>query len=105
MIIGSARLVLSIPGNATLKGKRKVVRRIVDRVRHRFNAAVAEVGDMDAHQRAVIGFAVVSNEAPHASSMLDKLLDFATTASDAVVVDRTTELVALGDGAWRSPYE
>lgn len=91
-------MTFSLPGNDSLKGKRKVVRRVLDRTRHRFNAAAAEVDDLDEHRRAVLGFAVVSNDARHANSMIDKVLDFVTTASEAVVVDRQTELVHVGDG-------
>ena len=97
MVIGTLRVVLSLPGNDSLKGKRKVVKSVVDKVRHRFNAAIAEVEDMDVHQRAVIGIAVVSNDASHANSMIDTVQDFVSTATDAVVVDRRMELLEVGD--------
>lgn len=98
MIVGTARVVLSLPGNDSLKGKRKVLRRILDRVRHKHNAAIAEVDAMDDHRRAVLGLAVISNDARHASSMLDKILDFVEASSDVPVVERRTELLHLGAG-------
>lgn len=106
MKVATARIVLSLPGNSSLKGKRKVVRRILDKVRHRFNAAIAEVDDMDVHQRAVLGIAVVSNDARHANSMIDTVQEFVSTATDAVVVERRMEMLHFGDleddwvGAW-----
>jgi len=90
-------VVLSLPGNASLKGKRKVVRKIVDRVKHKFNAAIAEVDEMDEHRIAVLGIAVVSNDASHANSMIDTIQSFVATATEAVLVDRRLELVHLGD--------
>lgn len=98
MIVATARVVLSLPGNDSLKGKRKVIRRIVDRVRHKHNASIAEIDAMDEHRRAVIGLAVVSNDGRHATSMLDKILDFVEASSDVPVVERRTELLNLGDG-------
>ena len=98
-VVATARVVLAIPGNASLKGKRKVLRRVVDRVRHRYNASIAEIEDLDEHRRAVLGVAVVSNDGRHAQSMLDTVLEFVETASDAPVTDRRTELVPLGSGA------
>ncbi len=92
MVVGIARIVLGIPESRSLKDKRRVVRRVIDRVRHTFNAAVAEVGDLDAHRRATIGITVVSNDSRHASSMLDNILSFAANASSAVVLDRATEI-------------
>jgi len=90
--------VLSLPGNRSLKGKRKVLRRIVDRVRHRYNVSIAEVADMDVHQRLVLGLSVVSNEASHAQSMIDTLIGFVSTAGDAVLAERRSELIHVGDG-------
>ena len=98
MIVGALRIVLSLPGNDSLKGKRRVVRSIVDRLRHRYNAAVAEVGDLDAHRSAVIGLTVVSNDASHVSSMLDTLTSAIAGASHALIVDRKMEVFHLGEG-------
>lgn len=96
MVLGSCRIVLSLPGNDSLKGKRKVVRRILDRLRHKFNAAAAEVEDMDVHQRAVIGLAVVSNDRRHANSMLDTLTAFVAGATEARIVDRRIDIQTVG---------
>ena len=93
MVVGICRIVLSLRGVSSLKEKRSVVRRVVDRTRSRFNASVAEVADMDAHQRAVIGFAVVSNSGRHAHEMMDKLVSFIDSASDVPVVERKSERV------------
>jgi len=98
LIVGVCRLVLALPGVDSLKGKRSIVRRIVDRVRHRFNAAVAEVDALDSHRRAVLGFAVVSNDGRHANAMIDEVVSHVAAASEAVLVDRTTELVHM-DGS------
>jgi len=90
-------MVLSLPGNSSLKGKRKVLRRILDKVKHRFNAAIAEVDAMDDHRRLVLGVAVVSNDSRHANSMIDTVQEFVSTASEAILVDRRMELVHLGE--------
>ena len=107
-------MTFSLPGNASLKGKRSVVRRIVDRTRAKFNASVAEVGALDVHKRAVIGVAVVSNDARHANSMLDHISTFMASLTEAVLTDRSLEIMhtdgepaplpaALTGGAWPSP--
>jgi uncharacterized protein len=93
MVVGVSRVTFSLPGNASLKGKRSIVRRIVDRTRAKFNAAVSEVADLDAHRRAVIGVAVVSNDGRHANSMLDHISSFMASLTEAVVVDRTLEII------------
>lgn len=102
MVVGVCRITLSIPGNDSLKGKRRVVRRIVDRARNHFNAAVAEVGYLDEHRRAELGFAVVSNDARHANSMLDNIAAFVSGLTEAVIIDRNLELVHVGQALERS---
>ncbi len=63
MIVGSLRVRLLVRQSRTLKDKRQVVRSIKDRLRHDFNVSVAEVEAEDHRQLAVLGMAMVSNEA------------------------------------------
>jgi uncharacterized protein YlxP (DUF503 family) len=93
MVVGVCRISFSLPGNDSLKGKRSIVRRIASRTRNRFNAAVAEVSEMDSHRRAVLGFAVVSNDARHANSMLDRITSFVAGVSEAVLTERSLEIL------------
>ena len=93
MVVGVCRITFSLPGNDSLKGKRSVVRRIIDRTRARFNAAVAEVDELDTHRRAVIGVAVVSNDSSHANSMLDHITSFTSSLTEAVITDRSLEIL------------
>jgi len=44
MVIGVCKLDLRIPENHSLKEKRHVLRKLIDRVRTRFNVAISEVG-------------------------------------------------------------
>jgi uncharacterized protein len=98
MVVGICRVVLALPWNDSLKGKRSVVKSILERARVKFHVAAAEVEDHDAHRRATLGFAVVSNEARHAQSILDKLVSFIAGATQAEVIDtsRTVEHYDLG---------
>ena len=93
MVVGVSQIAFSLPGNHSLKGKRSVVRRIVDRTRAKFNAAVAEVDALDVHRRAVIGISVVSNDSRHANSMIDRITSFMAGLTEAVVVERTLEIL------------
>lgn len=97
MVVGVCRLQLSLPGNNSLKGKRKVVRSVLDRTRARFNVAAAEVDHLDDLRRAELGFAVVSNDSAHANSMIDTLRSFVETSVDALVTDTRIELMHLDE--------
>ena len=73
MVIGLLRLRLHLPAAHSLKDRRAVVRRAVDRVRARFNVAVAEVGDQERWQVATLAVSAISTERGHVNEVLDKV--------------------------------
>lgn len=93
MVVGVSRFVIGLPGVSSLKAKRSVVRRIVDRTSGRFNAAVAEVGSLDVHQRAELGVAVISNEAAHCHRMLEEIAKYVESLHESGLESRTTEIL------------
>ncbi len=72
MIIASQSWELAIPGCASLKEKRSVVRSVKDRLRSRFNLSVAETDFHDVHARAEITAVLVTTDRRHADEVLDK---------------------------------
>ena len=97
MFVGVLRLTFHIPSARSLKDKRRVVLKFRDRVRARFDVSIAEVGAQDLHQRAVFGVSVVSGDASVCDSVLEQVAQAAETAADAVLTDRATEIVTIGD--------
>jgi uncharacterized protein YlxP (DUF503 family) len=97
MIVGVGRVVLRLAENDSLKGKRRVVKAVKDRVAHHHHAAVAEVADQDLWQRAVIGLAVVGNDAAQVNSRLDKIVDFIESLHLAEVTDAQLEIIHFSD--------
>lgn len=95
MVVALARLTLIIHDNDSLKGKRKVVKSLVEKVRHRFDAAVAEVEDHDLWQKAKIGVALVGNDATLLQTRLDQIMKFMEAQHLAEIVDSHVELVYL----------
>lgn len=96
MHLGVSRIQLHLPENHDLKGKRQVVRPLVEKVRNRFNVAVAEVGDQDLWQSAVLGVAAVGNDAAHVNEVLARVVEFIErSAQDAVLVDYDIELMTV----------
>jgi uncharacterized protein YlxP (DUF503 family) len=90
------RFSLRIPESGSLKDKRQVVRSLSQRIRNKFQAAVAEVDDNDAWQLATIGVACVSNSAQHCEQILREIVAYAEESRlDAEVVDVETEVIAF----------
>jgi hypothetical protein len=94
--IGVCRVNLRIPENQTLKGKRQVVQSIINRVRDKFNVAIAEVENGDKWQIATIGICYVSNDGRHANEVISKIIDYIVTSRlDVEVLDCQIELVSV----------
>jgi uncharacterized protein YlxP (DUF503 family) len=70
-----------------------VVRSLKDRIRHRFNASVAETGDQDVWTRSRITVAVVAGDRAMADSVLDKIDRFLVEDGRAVVEGVERELL------------
>jgi uncharacterized protein YlxP (DUF503 family) len=62
MVVGSLKARLLVRGSRSLKDKRQVVRSILDRVRHQFHVAAAEVDTQDDYRVVTLGFATVGAE-------------------------------------------
>ena len=76
MHVGVCIIDLRLPGNDSLKGKRRVVKSIVTRITREFNVSVAEVEDQDLWQRAVLGVACVSSSASYAHGQLERVVQW-----------------------------
>jgi uncharacterized protein YlxP (DUF503 family) len=75
MAIGLLTLEIYIPDSRSLKDKRQVLRSLKDRLRGRYNVAVAELDHHDSWQRAQVGIVSISNEAAHLEQSLRTVLN------------------------------
>ena len=76
MVVGVLKLSLVIPENHSLKGKRGVIKRIQARVSHLFYVSVAECGDQELWQSALLGFAAAGTSRPVIEATLAKVVNY-----------------------------
>ncbi|MBI4161098.1 MAG: DUF503 domain-containing protein [Acidobacteria bacterium] len=62
MCIGFFRVDLFLPGAASLKDKRQVLRRLKDRLSGRHNLSIAEIDHQDLWQRSRLGMVMIGTE-------------------------------------------
>ena len=75
MIVGLCTVAIYLPESHSLKAKRQILLSVKDRLREKFNVSVAEVGDQDLWQRAVLGMACVANEGAYVNKVLDQAIN------------------------------
>jgi uncharacterized protein YlxP (DUF503 family) len=95
MVVGIGIITLRLHDCRSLKGKRKIVKSIIQRVRNHFNASVAEVGSNEIYQRSEIGFCLVGNDRQVINSKLDKIFNMVDALCLAEIVDTDMEIINL----------
>ncbi len=93
MTVGVLQIEVTVPDAMSLKDKRRVVRSLKDRIAHRHNVSIAEVGALDEHRRAIIGMAMVSNDSRYVEGALSKLVDFVRMVPQVSIIDYRIDLL------------
>lgn len=93
MVIGVLELILYLPESHSLKEKRQVVKSVKDKVRNRFNVAIAEVDDLDLWQKAHLGVCSLGNDRRQVNARLDQVVNFIEGLQVAVDIDSQIELL------------
>src|SRR5207244_8091051 len=91
--IGCLQLEIGIGDAISLKDKRRVVKSLKDRIAHGHNVSIAEVGALDEHRRAIIGIAMVANDARYVEGALSKIVDFVKMVPQVSLIDYQIEML------------
>lgn len=89
--IGVLTLELRLEASHSLKEKRHVVKSLKDRLRHKFNVAVAEIDHQDLWQRGVVAAVTVSGDHGHAESVLQAVEKEASAVLGPILVSANVE--------------
>lgn len=95
MVVGTMKIELHLHDNRSLKGKRKIVKSMVNKVKHRFNVSIAEVGSNDKWQKIELGVSSIGNDRRHIDSSLNTVLDFLDSLFLAEIVDSRIEILNI----------
>ena len=97
MVVGTGLVDLLIPESGSLKEKRSVLKRIIQRTQNEFNVSIAEVGDNDLWRRARVGFSAVGNDKPYINAKMDHILRFIDRLGLAEILRSRIEIVSFDD--------
>jgi len=93
MPVGLLTLELHIQHAQSLKDKRQVLRSLKDRLRAKFNVAVAELEHHETWQRSVVGVVTLSNDESHVEDSLQHVLAEADSMLGPVLVSHAVEMI------------
>jgi uncharacterized protein YlxP (DUF503 family) len=89
--IGVLTLEMRLNDAHSLKDKRHVVQSLKERLRHKFNVAVAEIDCQELWQRAVVAAVTVSSDHGHAAALLQSVEKEAASLLGGALVGATVE--------------
>ena len=86
-------LELRMPDAHSLKDKRQIVRSLKDRLRRKFNIAIAELGFQDVWQSSTIGIVTLSNAEQHVEESLQHVLREAQSILGPILIDHSVDFL------------
>jgi len=92
MTVGVLEIRLAIREARDLKGKRRILKSLKDRIRNRFNVSVAEVGRQEAHQYSDLAVAVAATDRRFADQVLSQVVNLVRTFARVQMVDYSVEM-------------
>jgi len=91
--IGVLTMEIQIGDAHSLKEKRHIVASLRDRLRSRFNVAIAEIGYQDVWQRALVSAVTVSGDHRYAEGLLQAVERAAEDILGGMLVSTTVEWI------------
>lgn len=97
MVVGVSRVDLFFPENHSLKDKRQILRKVIEKTRAKFNISIIEVDQSNLWQRARIGFSVTGVRQDHVSSVIENVHEYIESLYLGEIVDTSCEIIVIGN--------
>ncbi len=87
MFCSCFEVVMTVPGAASLKDRRSVVKSLKERCKSRFNVSVVECGEDGKWQKASLGFALAAISQTAADQQTQAVIDFLYEDGRVEIID------------------
>ncbi len=94
MKIGLLTLHIRLPGSLSLKAKRSRIKPLIAKMQKQFNISVAEIGQLDQWQSAILACALVSNDGKHVQKSMERIVQWLESEwRDVDLVENQIEII------------
>ncbi|MFO7752493.1 MAG: DUF503 domain-containing protein [Desulfobacteraceae bacterium] len=93
MVVGTGKITLKLYDIHSLKGKRKIVKSQIQRLKNKFNISIAETGLNGDLEWAELGFSITGNDRKRINSTLDKIVEMLESMGLARITDTRIEII------------
>lgn len=95
MLIGTLHINFKLHGITSLKTKRRISNSLKQKLKNKFNMAVAEVGSEDSLDCLEIGMVTLANEKSRVEEILSKALAMIEAISEEDIMQVKTEIIKV----------
>jgi uncharacterized protein YlxP (DUF503 family) len=95
LFVAVGEVELHLPGARSLKDKRKDLRSLLDRLRHRFTLLVVESDHQDLHQRAGVALCALATDAEASRATVNRALEHIHDTFPGVVLAEHVSVVQV----------
>jgi uncharacterized protein YlxP (DUF503 family) len=92
MHVAVIQIELFLLESQSLKSKRVVLQSLKTRIRNKFNVSVAEVGENDKWQKAVLGIASVTNDRRFQDKIISQIMNLIESEDRVEITDHQVEI-------------
>ena len=93
MFIGVLQVELRLPLANSLKDKRSVIKRLLNRLHKDYNLAVAELDHLDRRRSCIMGVVTVCNSKPVAEKTLRRALGLIESTDGLELIEQNVEFL------------
>jgi len=97
MVVGVSCIEIFFPESHSLKDKRQMIKKVVEKTRARFNISIIEVKQTNLWQRASIGFALMGINRDHVNSAIENVHRYIESLYLGEVINTWTEIIVMGN--------
>jgi uncharacterized protein YlxP (DUF503 family) len=93
MTVVVCTIELHLPAPSSLKEKRRILKSVIERIQHRYQVSISEVGDHELWQRAAIGVACVGRDRQPTLRVIDQVIGFIRRNPEVELIRHETQVV------------
>jgi len=91
--VGICTIELQLNAVNSLKGKRRIIKSVIEKIKNRYNVSVAEVDKQQNFRSAAIGLSKVSNDSSVIHRDFMSIINYIDDYSEAVIFDYNIEII------------
>jgi uncharacterized protein len=97
MVVGVSRIEIFFPEAHSLKDKRQMIKKIVEKTRAQFNVSMVEIADNNLWQKGRVGFAVMGIHKDHVQVAIENVQKYIESLYAGEIIDSWTEIIVMGN--------